>query len=94
VVGLCHFGTTGDAGEFCTRQEDLLFQVVDVSEYYFHRPLHELFGVYFKAGLAMDALEEPQFADDVTSARVESTLNYKQFPPIMAFRMRKVNGGN
>ena len=27
--------------------------------WYFHRPLHELFGAFFQAGFVLDALEEP-----------------------------------
>ena len=27
--------------------------------WYFHRPLHELFGAFFQAGFVLDGLEEP-----------------------------------
>ncbi|POR33264.1 Uncharacterized protein TPAR_06542 [Tolypocladium paradoxum] len=62
---------------------------------YFHRPLHELFGVFFKRELVMDALEEPSFTEEDAEVRqvqrAESHRNYTQIPPIMAFRMRKIN---
>jgi hypothetical protein len=58
---------------------------------YFHRPLHELFGTFFKAGLVMDAMEEPAFtAEDGNPDRVETTSNFTQLPVILAFRMRRV----
>jgi hypothetical protein len=59
-------------------------------KYYFHRPLHELFGIFFKTGLVMDALEEPAFGQEHSAPKSESNLNYHQFPFIMGFRMRKV----
>src|SRR5215203_1158671 len=37
--------------------------------WYFHRPLHELFGVFFQAGFVLDALEEPALASGRKSAR-------------------------
>ncbi|KAI1419332.1 S-adenosyl-L-methionine-dependent methyltransferase [Xylaria sp. FL1777] len=58
---------------------------------YYHRPLHELFSTFFKAGLVMDAMEEPAFTSaDVNPERVEVTSNYTQLPTILAFRIRRV----
>ncbi|KAI1188408.1 S-adenosyl-L-methionine-dependent methyltransferase [Nemania serpens] len=58
---------------------------------YFHRPLHELFSTFFKAGLVMDAMEEPAFTpDDAVPGRIETSVNYTQLPTILAFRMRRV----
>ncbi|KXJ96469.1 S-adenosyl-L-methionine-dependent methyltransferase [Microdochium bolleyi] len=58
-------------------------------QYYFHRPLHELFATFFRVGLAMDALEEPAFTDAERNAdRIESHFNFTQLPAILAFRMR------
>ena len=61
---------------------------------YFHRPLHELFGTFFKRGLVMDALEEPIFSEEYArergEIRAESQSNYTQIPAIMVFRMRRV----
>ncbi|KAK3316966.1 S-adenosyl-L-methionine-dependent methyltransferase [Apodospora peruviana] len=57
---------------------------------YFHRPIHELFGTFFAAGLVMDAMEEPAFTeDDHMPDRVEAHSNYTQLPALLAFRMRR-----
>lgn len=58
-----------------------------VPQYYFHRPLHALFGACFRAGLVMDALLEPHFLADVSSPRWSSWLNYHEFPPVLAARL-------
>ncbi len=62
---------------------------------YFHRPLHELFATFFKRGLVMDGLEEPTFTEEhpevKQQGRPESSRNYTQIPPIMAFRFRKLD---
>ncbi|TQW00832.1 methyltransferase type 11 [Cordyceps javanica] len=59
---------------------------------HFHRPLHELFATFFKAGLVMDALEEPSFTEEhETPQRIESTANFTQLPALMAFRLRKAH---
>ncbi|KAK0733078.1 S-adenosyl-L-methionine-dependent methyltransferase [Lasiosphaeria miniovina] len=55
---------------------------------YFHRPIHELLGVFFRAGLVLDALEEPAFTAADHEARLESSANYTQLPALLAFRMR------
>ena len=36
--------------------------------WYFHRPLHELFGAFFQAGFVLDALEEPALATQDTES--------------------------
>ncbi|KAL7793077.1 S-adenosyl-L-methionine-dependent methyltransferase [Trichoderma ceciliae] len=59
--------------------------------YSFHRPIHELFGIFFKRGLAMDALEEPSFTEeDAEPKRLESTANFTQLPALLSFRFRRV----
>ena len=50
--------------------------------------MHELFSIFFQAGLVMDAMEELAFTDEDAEARIESTSNYTQLPAILAFRMR------
>ncbi|RYP21551.1 hypothetical protein DL765_002187 [Monosporascus sp. GIB2] len=61
------------------------------AQVYFHRPLHELFSVFFRAGLVMDAIEEPAFTEaDRIPERVESHSNFTQLPAILAFRLRKL----
>ena len=55
---------------------------------YFHRPMHELFTTFFRAGLVMDAMEELAFTEEDAEARIESSKNFTQLPAILAFRMR------
>ncbi|KAK3386036.1 S-adenosyl-L-methionine-dependent methyltransferase [Podospora didyma] len=56
---------------------------------YFHRPMHELFAVFFKTGLVMDAMEEPAFTNEnYNPERVDDHSNYTQLPAILAWRMR------
>ncbi|KAJ6789377.1 hypothetical protein PWT90_00930 [Aphanocladium album] len=63
---------------------------MDTPLLHFHRPLHELFGVFFKSGLVMDAMEEPSFTEEhVDPKRIESTANFPQLPALMAFRLRR-----
>lgn len=60
-------------------------------KFYFHRPLHELFSVFFKAGLVMDAMEEPAFTEaDANPENIASHVNYTQLPAILAFRLRRM----
>lgn len=56
--------------------------------YYFHRPLHELLGVCFAAGFALDGLEEPAFGTDDVGNRPLSWLNFQQIPPVLVARLR------
>ncbi|KAK6208437.1 transport between ER and Golgi ATPase protein [Pestalotiopsis sp. IQ-011] len=59
---------------------------------YFHRPMEELFGIFFRAGLVMDAFEEPAFTkDDAVEDRIESHFNFTQLPAILTFRMSRRN---
>lgn len=55
---------------------------------YFHRPLHELFGVFFKAGLVMDALEEPTFSAEQAATGDRQRTDRTQIPVLLAFRLR------
>jgi 2-polyprenyl-3-methyl-5-hydroxy-6-metoxy-1,4-benzoquinol methylase len=59
-----------------------------VSQYYFHRPLHELFGAAFRAGMVLDGLEEPQFPPTASGARWFSWTNLHEIPPVLAARFR------
>jgi len=57
--------------------------------------MHELFAPFFRAGLVLDALEEPAFTEaDSIDERVEATSNYTQIPPILSFRMRLASDEN
>ncbi|KAH6842318.1 S-adenosyl-L-methionine-dependent methyltransferase [Chaetomium sp. MPI-CAGE-AT-0009] len=60
-----------------------------VKQIYFHRPMHELFGIFFKVGMVMDAMEELAFTEeDAVEERIEATSNYTQLPFILSFRVR------
>lgn len=59
--------------------------------YYFDRPLHILFNACFRAGLALDGLEEPAFNhphDGSQSRRSLTWINYREIPPVLAARLR------
>lgn len=63
--------------------------------YYFHRPMHELLGEAFAAGLVLDGLEEPAFnPEDSDSSRPLSWYNLWQIPPVLAGRLRPSTGGS
>lgn len=57
-------------------------------QYYFERPLEVLLGSAFRAGLVLDGLLEPRFPPDVSSPRWSSWLNFHDFPPVLAARLR------
>lgn len=59
--------------------------------YYYHRPLHQLLGEAFAAGLRLDALEEPSLdRANAETANALSWTNYWQFPPVLVGRLRRV----
>ena len=55
--------------------------------YYYHRPLHELLGAVFEAGLVLDGIEEPAFPHDEKVKRLSWDALW-QFPPVLAARLR------
>ena len=55
-------------------------------QFYFHRPLQELLGEAFRAGLVLDGLLEPRISETLTSARWSSWFNYHEFPPVLVAR--------
>ncbi|KAF3491114.1 uncharacterized protein GIQ15_00631 [Arthroderma uncinatum] len=62
------------------------------SQLYFHRPIHELFSPFFRAGLILDALEEPNFDEAYTKAndlKLGSLRQFTQFPKLLAFRLKR-----
>src|SRR5690606_6017935 len=60
-----------------------------VPHYYYHRPLHQLLGEAFAAGLVLDGLEEPAFgAEDADPVRPLTWNHFTQIPPVMAARLR------
>lgn len=58
--------------------------------YYFHRPLGALLGPAFAAGFALDALEEPSIEAEPDPARPLHWGHYREFPPVLAGRLRSV----
>jgi|SRR5579859_329283 len=60
-----------------------------VPQYYFDRPLHVLFTSCFRAGFALDGLEEPAFGPEVQGSRPFSwDGDFKEIPPVLVARMR------
>jgi 2-polyprenyl-3-methyl-5-hydroxy-6-metoxy-1,4-benzoquinol methylase len=58
---------------------------------YYHRPLHQLLGEAFAAGLVLDGLEEPAYGIEAANpARPLIWDNFWQFPPVMVARLRIV----
>jgi ubiquinone/menaquinone biosynthesis C-methylase UbiE len=58
-----------------------------VAQWYFHRPLSELFRVWFRHGFLLDGIEEPVLAQE--DVRPGSTAGvFVEVPPILAARMR------
>lgn len=62
-----------------------------VPHFYFHRPLHELLGEAFRAGLVFDGLLEPRIPETLDRARWSSWFSYREFPPVMVARVRASN---
>lgn len=56
--------------------------------YYFHRPLGDLLGPFFRAGLVLDGLEESAFSPSADSKPL-SWLSYSDIPPVLVARMRR-----
>ena len=59
---------------------------------YFHRPLSELFGACFRAGFAVDGMEEPTFAEPEggprSATRALDWENFVEIPPVLVARAR------
>lgn len=59
-------------------------------QYYFHRPLSDLLEAAFRAGFALDGLEEPHFTPD-DQGEADSPFSWEHFvgiPPVLAARLR------
>lgn len=58
--------------------------------HYYHRPLYQLLGEAFDAGLVVDGIEEPGFlAEDANPSRLLRWVNMPQIPPVFAARFRR-----
>ncbi len=56
--------------------------------YYYHRPLHELLGAAFAAGLVLDGLEEPAFPPPAAPSGQVGWSTLWQIPPVLVLRLR------
>lgn len=56
-------------------------------QYYWHRPLHEIFNAAFSAGLVMDRIEEPRIAATTPTTSPFNWANY-DMPPLLFARLR------
>ena len=54
--------------------------------WYFHRPLHELCGVFFQAGFVLDGLEEPALEPRDANPHELSWSNLPGIPPVLVAR--------
>jgi ubiquinone/menaquinone biosynthesis C-methylase UbiE len=54
--------------------------------WYFHRPLHELFGEFFAAGWVINGLEEPRFATATEDPHRITWSNMPDIPPVLVAR--------
>jgi 2-polyprenyl-3-methyl-5-hydroxy-6-metoxy-1,4-benzoquinol methylase len=57
------------------------------AHWYFHRPLHELFGACFQAGFVLDGLEEPALVTRNTNPFELSWSNIPGIPPVLVVRI-------
>jgi 2-polyprenyl-3-methyl-5-hydroxy-6-metoxy-1,4-benzoquinol methylase len=57
-----------------------------VPHWYFHRPLHELFGAFFRAGFVLDGLEEPALRTQSLNPLELSWSNLPGIPPVLVAR--------
>jgi len=73
--------TVGDRKGLAMRGQPL-------AQWYFHRPLHELFSACFAAGFVLDGIEEPAFLPSEESSRFRSWQSYPDIPPVLAARLR------
>jgi len=57
-------------------------------QYYFHRPLHVLLGVSFRAGFVVEALEEPAFPAEMAETEGLRLIDMVEIPPVLVVGMR------
>ncbi len=63
-----------------------------VPQVYFHRPLSVLLASCFRAGFALDGLEEPAFAPGEPAERPLAWANFPEIPPVLVGRLRPMPG--
>jgi 2-polyprenyl-3-methyl-5-hydroxy-6-metoxy-1,4-benzoquinol methylase len=57
-------------------------------QYYFDRPISALLAPCFQAGMVLDGLEEPVFAEPIEGRWLFSWSNYQEIPPVLVARLR------
>lgn len=58
-----------------------------VTQWYFHRPMKDLFGAFFDRGFVLDGFEEPVLAPEDARAGSTSAV-FAEVPPVIVARMR------
>jgi len=58
-----------------------------LAQYYFHRPLTVLLGMFFAEGFVLDGLEEPTLATNADETRLFDMV-YQRIPPALVCRLR------
>ena len=61
-----------------------------VAQYYFHRPISTLLSACVQAGFVLDGMEERAFDDEAEGRHPFSWRNFKERPPVLAVRLRRV----
>ena len=61
-----------------------------VPQYYFHRPLSVLLTLCFEAGFVLEGFEERAFDEGVEADRELSWANFRETPPMLAMRLRRL----
>lgn len=59
-----------------------------VPHYYFHRPLSQLLGVFFRAGFVLDGLEEPRLEADSQGSSALTWASLRDIPPVLVARLQ------
>lgn len=95
AVSLCGERDAGDASSYWVKVTDYLTVPAGkgvgmpgepLPHWYFHRPLHELFGAFFRAGFVLDGLEEPRFAAPSDDPHRLGWGNVSGIPPVLVAR--------
>jgi SAM-dependent methyltransferase len=58
-----------------------------VPQFYFHRPLNQLFSIFFDVGFAITGLLEPTLDGGAQRDASTSWANYTEIPPVLAARL-------
>jgi len=59
-----------------------------IAQYYFHRPISQVYSTAFQNGFILDGIEEPVFGPEDEGKRPFSWANFRGIPPVLVSRMR------